>query len=386
MKKKITIFGSTGSVGRSSLDVYEAHKDKFSLIGLTINNNYKELIPQIKKYSPKVVAIKDNEAYNLFNKEYNDPNLIVLGGENCLIDILDYEVNFIMAGIVGSAGLLPVIEAAKKGIDIGLANKESLVCSGTILKKILKKNKSKILPIDSEHNAIFQVFEDSNKNEIDKIILTASGGPFVGKKKDDLKNISPQQAILHPNWQMGKKISVDSATLMNKGLEFIEAHYLFDMPLEKIDVLIHPQSIVHSCVAYSDGSVLAQMGTPDMKTPIAYAMSYPKRISAPVKKLDLASQNNLSFFEPDHSTFPALSLAIEALKVSRSAPAVLNAANEIAVDAFLNNYIPFLSITKIVDLTLNKVNICPLNTIDDVIAEDYKAREIAKKYVTLENN
>jgi len=377
MKKKITIFGSTGSVGNSTLDIINLHKDKYELIGLTINKDYKQLISQIKKYKPKVVSIKDPKAFKLFNKEFSCANVKVLGGENCLLDILDFETNFIMAAIVGSAGLLPVIEAANKGIDIGLANKESLVCSGKILQSILKKSGATLLPIDSEHNAIFQVFEESNINEVEKIILTASGGPFYGKKKHDLMEIKPEEAVLHPNWKMGKKISVDSATLMNKGLEFIEAHYLFDIPIEKIEVLIHPQSIVHSCVEYTDGSILSQMGTPDMKTPIAYALSYPKRISAPIKKLDLANIKKLSFHKPDNITFPALNLAIESIKVGGNAPTVLNAANEVAVDAFLQNKISFLSITKVVDLTLNKSNICQINSIDDVINEDLKAREIS---------
>ena len=381
MKKKITIFGSTGSVGNSTLDIINLHKDKYELVGLTINKDYKQLISQIEKYKPKVVAIKDPKAFELFKKEFSCSNVKVLGGENCLLDILDFESNFVMAAIVGSAGLLPVIEAANKGIDIGLANKESLVCSGKILQSILKESGATLLPIDSEHNAIFQVFEESNINEVEKIILTASGGPFYGKQKHELMEIKPEQAILHPNWKMGKKISVDSATLMNKGLEFIEAHYLFDIPIEKIEVLIHPQSIVHSCVEYTDGSILSQMGTPDMKTPIAYALSYPKRISAPIKKLDLANIKKLSFHKPDNITFPALNLAIESIKVGGNAPTVLNAANEVAVDAFLQNKISFLSITKVVDLTLNKSNICQINSIDDVINEDFKAREISQELV-----
>lgn len=385
MKKKITIYGSTGSVGKSTLDVLCCHLDKFELVGLTINKNYKELLKQVKIHKPKVVAIKDYDAFKKFSSENSDEDLTILSGKDSLVDILEFEVDFVMAGIVGSAGLLPVIEAAKKGIDIGLANKESLVCSGNILKKILINNKSKILPIDSEHNAIFQVFEGSNINEIAKIILTASGGPFRGKQKHELMNITPDEAILHPNWEMGKKISVDSATLMNKGLEFIEAHYLFDMPISKIEVLVHPQSIVHSCVEYSDGSVLAQMGTPDMKTPIAYALGYPKRISAPIKKLDLAFLSDLSFQKPDNNTFPALNLAINAIKTGGSAPAILNASNEIAVGAFLENKIPFLSITKIVDLTLNKSNICEITSIEEVLDVDIQARIIAEKFIKLES-
>ena len=385
MKKKITIYGSTGSVGKSTLDVLCCHLDKFELVGLTINKNYKELLKQVKIHKPKVVAIKDYDAFKKFSSENSDEDLTILSGKDSLVDILEFEVDFVMAGIVGSAGLLPVIEAAKKGIDIGLANKESLVCSGNILKKILINNKSKILPIDSEHNAIFQVFEGSNINEIEKIILTASGGPFRGKQKHELMNITPGEAVLHPNWEMGKKISVDSATLMNKGLEFIEAHYLFDMPISKIEVLVHPQSIVHSCVEYSDGSVLAQMGTPDMKTPIAYALGYPKRISAPIKKLDLAFLSDLSFQKPDNNTFPALNLAINAIKTGGSAPAILNASNEIAVGAFLENKIPFLSITKIVDLTLNKSNICEITSIEEVLDADIQARKIAEKFIKLES-
>ena len=385
MKKKITIYGSTGSVGKSTLDVLCCHLDKFELVGLTINKNYKELLKQVKIHKPKVVAIKDYDAFKKFSSENSDEDLTILSGKDSLVDILEFEVDFVMAGIVGSAGLLPVIEAAKKGIDIGLANKESLVCSGNILKKILINNKSKILPIDSEHNAIFQVFEGSNINEITKIILTASGGPFRGKQKHELMNITPGEAVLHPNWEMGKKISVDSATLMNKGLEFIEAHYLFDMPISKIEVLVHPQSIVHSCVEYSDGSVLAQMGTPDMKTPIAYALGYPKRISAPIKKLDLAFLSDLSFQKPDNNTFPALNLAINAIKTGGSAPAILNASNEIAVGAFLENKIPFLSITKIVDLTLNKSNICEITSIEEVLDVDIQARIIAEKFIKLES-
>lgn len=377
MKKKITIFGSTGSIGVSALDIFRCHKDKFELIGLTINKNYQHLIKQVEEFSPKVVAIKDNEAFNNFKNNCNFKDLVVIGGDNCLIDILDYETNFILAGIVGSAGLPPVIKAAELGIDIGLANKESLVCSGKILKSKIKENNSRILPIDSEHNAIFQVFENSNRDEIEEIILTASGGPFLGKKINDLKSIKPEEAIVHPNWNMGKKISVDSATLMNKGLEFIEAHYLFDMPFDKIKILVHPQSIVHSCVQYSDGSLLAQMGTPDMRTPIAYALSYPNRISSPIKKLDLTELCDLSFQKPDYDTFPALNLAMNSLKVGKNAPTVLNAANEEAVDAFLKKKISFLTIIKIVDLTINKASIFELNNVEDVMQADKDARHTA---------
>ena len=380
-KKKITILGSSGSIGRSTLDIVNNHSDKFEIVGLTINKDYSTLIKQIKIFNPKVVAIKDEEAYKKFKSESNFDNVTVLGGNECLTDILDFSVDFVMASIVGSAGLLPILKAAKKGYTIGLANKESLVCSGSILKEVVRKNNSNILPIDSEHNAIFQVFENENKSEIEKIILTASGGPFVGKTIKDLKNVSPNDAIKHPNWSMGKKISVDSATLMNKGLEVIEAHYLFDIPIEKIDVLVHPQSIVHSCVEYADGSILAQMGSPDMKTPIAYALAYPKRINAPVERLSLSKISQLTFQEPDYHTFPALKLAMEALKIKQNAPTILNAANEVAVEAFLDKKISFLSISKIVDLTLNKAKICKIKSLDDLLEEDRLARKMANEIV-----
>ena len=386
MKKKVTIFGSTGSVGVSTLDIITAHEEKFEIVGLTINQNYKKLLEQVELFKPKVVAIKNEFAYKEFCKHYSGQNLKILSGKSCLIDVLDFDVDFVMAGIVGAAGLIPVLEAAKKGLVIGLANKESLVCSGSILKKIILDNGAKLLPIDSEHNAIFQVLDIKNKSQINKIILTASGGPFFGRNRDELKNISPKDAIKHPNWNMGRKISVDSATLMNKGLEVIEAYYLFDFSVDKIDVLIHPQSIIHSCVEYSDGSILAQMGTPDMKTPIAYALGYPYRISAPIKKLSLDMVKELTFQLPDHKTFPLLNLAIEAIKIEKNAPTILNAANEVAVKAFLENKISFLSISKIVDLTLNKAKICSIKSIDEILQEDKSARILASSFVASNMN
>ena len=386
MKKKITIFGSTGSVGVSTLDIITAHKEKFEIVGLTINQNYKKLLEQVELFKPKVVAIKSEFAYKEFCKQYSGKNLKILSGKSCLIDVLDFDADFVMAGIVGAAGLMPVLEAAKKGLVIGLANKESLVCSGSILKRIVLAHGAKLLPIDSEHNAIFQVLDSKNKSQIDKIILTASGGPFFGRNRDELKNVSPKEAIKHPNWNMGRKISVDSATLMNKGLEVIEAYYLFDFSVDKIDVLIHPQSIIHSCVEYSDGSILAQMGTPDMKTPIAYALGYPNRISAPIKKLSLDMVKELTFQLPDHKTFPLLNLAIEAIKIEKNAPTILNAANEVAVQAFLENKISFLSISKIVDLTLNKAKICSIKSIDEILQEDKSARILASSFVASNMN
>ena len=309
-------------------------------------------------------------------------NLKVLNGNDSFEDILDFDTDIVVAAITGSAGLLPVVGAAKRGITIALANKESLVCSGSLVTSLAKKNGSKILPVDSEHNAIYQVLDLKNKKNVSKLILTASGGPFLNKKISDLENITPDEAVNHPNWSMGRKISVDSATMMNKGLELIEAHYLFEMSHEKIEIVVHPESIIHSCVEYSDGSILAQMGNPDMRTPISYTLAYPKRISTGVKKLKLSDIKKLTFYEPDFKKFPCLELAYSSLKTKKSAPTVLNAANEVAVDAFLNEKISFLSIHKIVEKTLNKASISNINSIKDVVEVDTESRKIARELIT----
>ncbi|MBD22406.1 MAG: 1-deoxy-D-xylulose-5-phosphate reductoisomerase [Alphaproteobacteria bacterium] len=383
MKKKVTIFGSTGSIGLSTLDIINQHNDKYEIVGLSINNNYKKLLEQVSKFKPKIVSIKDSMSFEKFKNKNTLKNLKILNGNDSFDDILDYETDIVVAAITGSAGLLPVVGAVKRGITIALANKESLVCSGSLVTSLAKKNGSMILPVDSEHNAIYQVLDLKNKNNVSKLILTASGGPFLNKKLDDLENITPEEAIKHPNWSMGKKISVDSATMMNKGLELIEAHYLFDMPHEKIDIVVHPESIIHSCVEYSDGSILSQMGNPDMRTPISYTLAYPDRIPTHVEKLKLSEIKKLTFFEPDFNKFPCLELAYTSLKIKKSAPTVLNAANEIAVDAFLNRKIAFLSIHKIVEKTLNKASISNINSIKDVVEIDTESRRIAKEFITL---
>ena len=336
MKKKITIFGSTGSIGVSTLDIIKDHPDKYEVVGLSINNNYEKLLEQVRSYNPKVVSIQNERSYIKF-KELNKSNdLKILNGNDSYGEILDNDTDIVVAAITGSAGLLPVVAAIERGITIALANKESLVCSGSLITSLAKKSGSLILPVDSEHNAIYQVLDLKNKSKISKLILTASGGPFLNKDINQLNNITPEQAIKHPNWSMGKKISVDSATMMNKGLELIEAHYLFDMPEDKIEIIVHPESIIHSCVEYTDGSILSQMGNPDMRTPISFALAYPSRISTSVDKLRLSSIEKLTFFEPDFEKFPCLELAYSSLKTKKSAPTILNASNEIAVDAFLN--------------------------------------------------
>ena len=381
MKKRITIFGSTGSIGESTLDIISDHLDLYEVIGLTINCNYKKLHEQVKKFNPKVVSISNNEAFKDFLSINTDQNLKILNGNKSLIDILEFETDMIVAGITGAIGLMPVIKATEMGKTIALANKESLVCSGSLITKLAEKSGSLILPIDSEHNAIHQVLDESNKSKVSKLILTASGGPFLRKSELEMKNITPEEAIKHPNWSMGRKISVDSATMMNKGLELIEAHFLFNFPHEKIDVVIHPESIIHSCVEYSDGSILSQMGNPDMRTPIAYALAYPNRIDTRVEKLKLSSIQKLTFFEPDLIKFPCLELAYESLKIKKSAPTILNAANEIAVEAFLNEKIKFLSISKVVEKTLNKASISPINSIKDVLDIDNESRLISTELI-----
>ena len=382
MKKKITIFGSTGSIGLSTLDIISQHNDKYEIVGLSINNNYEKLLEQVSIFKPKIVSIKDTNSFEKFKNRNTLKNLKILNGSDSFDEILNFETDIVVAAITGSAGLLPVVGAAKRGITIALANKESLVCSGSLVTALAKKNGSMILPVDSEHNAIYQVLDIKNKQNVSKLILTASGGPFLNKITEELEHISPEEAIKHPNWTMGKKISVDSATMMNKGLELIEAHYLFDMPHDKIDIVVHPESIIHSCVEYSDGSILAQMGNPDMRTPISYTLAYPNRIPTRVEKLKLSEIKKLTFFEPDLLKFPCLELAYSSLKIKKSAPTVLNAANEIAVDAFLNKKISFLSIHKIVEKTLNKASISDINSIKDVVEIDTESRSIATEFLT----
>ena len=377
MKKKITIFGSTGSIGQSTLDVIKFHQDKYEVVGLTADKNYEQLLKQVKYFKPKIVSLNNTESYKKFINLNNDRNLKIINGKNSHDEILDFDTDLVMAAITGSAGLMPVVSALKKGLSIALANKESLVCSGSLVTSLAKKNKARILPVDSEHNAIYQVLDTKNKSKISRIILTASGGPFRTKKMKDMHEISPEEAIKHPHWSMGKKISIDSATMMNKGLELIEACYLFSVHHSKIEVVIHPESIIHSCVEYTDGSVLSQMGTPDMKTPISFTLAYPERINTNVERLDLCQIKKLTFHKPDLKKYPCLDLAYHSLELGKSAPTVLNAANEIAVESFLNNKIKFLSIAKIVEKTLEKSSISSINSIQDVIEIDKESRKLA---------
>ena len=350
-------------------------------MGLTADKNYQQLLQQVQYFKPKVVSLNNNDSYKKFIDLNNDKNLKIINGQDSHHEILDFTTDLVMAAITGSAGLMPVVAALRKGLSVALANKESLVCSGSLITSLAKKNKAKILPVDSEHNAIYQVLDTKNRSKISRIILTASGGPFLNKKLSEMDKISPEEAVKHPNWSMGKKISIDSATMMNKGLELIEACYLFSMNHRKIEVVIHPESIIHSCVEYTDGSMLAQMGTPDMKTPISFTLAYPERINTNVKKLDLCKVKQLTFLKPDMKKYPCLELAYNSIEIGKSAPTILNAANEIAVDSFLNKKIKFLSISKVVEKTLNRSSISSINSIKDVIEIDNESRLIASNII-----
>ena len=381
MKKKITIFGSTGSIGQSTLDIIKHNRDKYEVIALTANKNYLMLLKQVNLFKPKIVSINDNASYKNFKDLNVNKNLKILNGSNSYDEILDFNTDLVMAAITGSAGLLPVVSALKKGLSIALANKESLVCSGSLVTSLAKSNNAKILPVDSEHNAIYQVLDSKNKSKISRLILTASGGPFFKKEIAELNDITPKEAIKHPNWSMGKKISIDSATMMNKGLELIEACYLFDIHQKNIDVVIHPESIIHSCVEYMDGSMLAQMGTPDMRTPISFTLAYPERIKTNVQRLNLSEIKKLTFFEPDLNKYPCLQLAYNSLEIGKSAPTILNAANEVAVQRFLEKKIKFLSIAKVVEKTLKNSSICSINSIKDVIEIDKESRDLTNNII-----
>ena len=381
MKKKITIFGSTGSIGQSTLDIIKHNRDKYEVIALTANKNYLRLLKQVDLFKPKIVSINDNASYKKFIDLNVNKNLKILNGSNSYEEILDFNTDLVMAAITGSAGLLPVVSALKKGLSIALANKESLVCSGSLVTSLAKSNNAKILPVDSEHNAIYQVLDSKNKSKISRLILTASGGHFFKKEISELKHITPKEAIKHPNWSMGKKISIDSATMMNKGLELIEACYLFDIHQKNIDVVIHPESIIHSCVEYMDGSMLAQMGTPDMRTPISFTLAYPERIKTNVQRLNLSEIKKLTFFEPDLNKYPCLQLAYNSLEIGKSAPTILNAANEVAVQRFLEKKIKFLSIAKVVEKTLKNSSTCSINSIKDVIEIDKESRDLTNSII-----
>ena len=385
----VTILGATGSIGVSTLDVIAQHPDRFRVIALTANKQVERLVDQCKKFAPKYVVLADHDSANqmqeLIQKEGLDTT--VLSGEEGLETVVALdEVQQVMAAIVGAAGLRPTIAAARAGKRILLANKEALVISGQIFMDEVQASKAELLPIDSEHNAIFQSMpadysKGLKKVGVQRILLTASGGPFREADISTLKKVTPEQACNHPNWEMGKKISVDSATMMNKGLELIEACWLFGTSPEKVQVVIHPQSIIHSMVAYDDGSVLAQLGNPDMRTPIAHAMAWPERMASGVADLDLFEIAHLDFEKPDLERFPCLRLAYEAMEKGGTAPAVLNAANEVAVQAFLDEELLFTRIPDVIEKTMAAVDVVKASSLEIVLAADASARSVAQSIV-----
>ena len=377
--RRVTILGSTGSIGCNTIDLIARHPGAFKIEALTAQRSVERLAEQARAVGAKQAVIGDPALYGALKEALAGTETAAAAGAQALIEAAAAPADFVMAGIVGAAGLRPTLAAAAQGTIIGLANKECLVCAGSLMLAEVERGGATLLPVDSEHNAIFQVFDFERSEGVEKIVLTASGGPFREASMETMAQATPEQAVAHPNWDMGAKISVDSATMMNKGLETIEAFYLFPVDAEQIEVLVHPQSVIHSMVAYADGSVLAQLGTPDMRTPIAYTLAWPARMAAPSPRLDLAALGRLTFEPPDPVRFPSLRLAREALTQGGSAPIVLNAANEIAVSGFLERRIGFLEIARTVERCLEQTNHCAVTGLDDVYEIDGAARERASR-------
>lgn len=393
MTSRVAILGSTGSIGVNTLDVIRAHPDRFNVAALTAGKQIDRLAEQCIEFKPAIAVVSeadDAKRLEALLRQKNIATQVMHGPSSLVAAVTDSDCDTVMAAIVGAAGLVPALAAAKAGKRVLLANKEALVMSGNLFMHAISAGGGELLPIDSEHNAIFQCLPNNFTKEsslqnaylgVEELWLTASGGPFRNTPLEQLSNITPEQACAHPNWVMGRKISVDSATMMNKGLEVIEAFWLFGLPLEKIKVLIHPQSVVHSMVCYRDGSVLAQMGQPDMRTPIAYGLAWPERITAGVPSLSLTQLANLSFSEPDLSRFPCLSLAFAAANTGGTAPTVLNAANEIAVAAFLDEGLPYLQIPVVVEKTLNAIAIEGADSLDTILQVDAQARKVTRELI-----
>jgi 1-deoxy-D-xylulose-5-phosphate reductoisomerase len=381
--KQIAILGSTGSIGVSTLEIVAAHPDKFRVTALSGAKNLELLAHQIRHFRPKLAAVADPADIPRLKQLVGTLELELLGGTEGLCAVATAPgTQMVVAAIVGAAGLLPTAAAIRAGKDVALANKETLVTAGHLFMELVERHRVKLYPVDSEHSAVFQSIEGHRSQDITKIILTASGGPFREGPLENLKNVTVQDALHHPNWNMGRKITIDSATMMNKGLEVIEARWLFDVPAEKISVNIHPQSIIHSMVEYVDGCVIAQLGIPDMKAPIAYALSYPERVTSGVKPLDLTSLSGLTFFKPDSERFPCLGLAYRALGEGESMAAVMNAANEVAVEAFLAGRISYLQIARLIEKTMDAHQAHPLASIEEVLETDLWGRITARKICT----
>ncbi|MBR5957920.1 MAG: 1-deoxy-D-xylulose-5-phosphate reductoisomerase [Salinivirgaceae bacterium] len=379
-KKHIAILGSTGSIGTQTLDVARAHADKLTVEVLTAGRNAQLLIEQAREFVPNTVVIADESKYSEVKSALADLDIKVWAGAKAIEDVVQMStVDTVVTAMVGYAGLSSTIKAIEAGKNIALANKETLVVAGELITKLVAKHKVKVTPVDSEHSAIFQCLV--GEPDVEKLIITASGGPFRTKSIDELRTATPQQALKHPNWNMGAKITIDSATMMNKGLEVIEAHWLFGIPYEQIEVTVHPQSIIHSMVQFIDGSVKVQMGLPDMKLPIQYALSYPDRWPSDFGRINFKSQQPLTFEAPDLEKFRCLALAYEALGKGGNMPAIMNAANEVAVDAFLKGRIGFLDIAETIGKTMQQMPFISQPTYDDYVATDRESREFARKIV-----
>ncbi len=381
-RRRISILGATGSVGTSTLDLIERHLDRFEVVALTAATNVAPLADAARRTGAKLAVIDDAALMPELEQRLAGSGCRAASGRDALAEAAGGEAEWVMAAIVGCAGLEPVMAAIGAGRTVALANKESLVTAGELMITAAKNSGSTILPVDSEHNAIFQCLADNHSCDVSRLVLTASGGPFRTLSREQMAAVTPEQAVAHPNWTMGAKISVDSATMMNKGLELIEAHHLFGLASERIDILIHPQSVIHSMVEYVDGSVLAQLGSPDMRIPIAYALAWPARMETPAEKLDLAKIGALTFEAPDLDRFPSLRVARQALEAGGVAPIVLNAANEEAVAAFLGRRIGFLAIVHTVEEALARTSAAAPRSIADVIDIDRQARALAKELMT----
>lgn len=376
--KNICILGSTGSIGRNSLEVIANFPADFRVVYLTANKNIDLLQQQIRRFQPKGVAVLDRSSASSL-KQITNGSLSVFSGEQGLRELVNHDdIDIVISSLVGFAGLRPTIEAIKRGRTVALANKETLVVAGEIITRLVKEHHATLIPVDSEHSAILQCLRGENPSNISRLILTASGGPFLSVDKSEFSKVTVDAALKHPNWKMGNKITIDSATLMNKGLEVIEAHWLFDLPASKIEVLIHPQSIIHSMVEFVDGSVKAQLGMPDMKIPIQYALTYPERAASAYKRVDFSELKEMTFFKPDLGKFECLGLAYQALDRGGTAPAILNAANEVAVELFLENKIGFHLIPALISESLARVPISEAGTLENIIEADRTTRAFVR--------
>ena len=382
-KQRVVILGATGSVGVNTLRVIEQFPERFEVLGLTAYRNVKLLAEQVRRFNPRRVSVGTQEDAEDLAASLMRPSVRIGYGVEDLVEIAALKgADLVVSSIVGAAGLVPTLTAIRAGKRIALSNKETLVIAGRLVMEEAARHGSEIIPVDSEHSAIFQCLAGEDKEKVRRLILTASGGPFHGFSPQDMDRVTPEDALRHPKWDMGRKISIDSASLMNKGLEVIEARWLFDIPVDRIEVLVHPQSIVHSMVEFVDGSVLAQMGNPDMRLPISYALGYPDRLPTGLMPLDLVRNGPLTFMPPDQEKFPCLSLAYEAIRAGGLMPAVLNAANEVAVEAFLSRKLDFSEIAEIIRETMMTLNVENYTTIEDVLRTDLKARKAAREVIS----